>query len=150
MSERRLYLAYGSNLSREQMRHRCPGAIGIEPVTIPGWRLAFVGELSGNWGEGAVATLLRSSAHCALGMVYQITPEDEASLDQWEGVKRGFYSKEEGFARYCGEPLYTYICSQGREGAPNPAYLGVLRQGFHDWRLLLDPLSPLSLALPGG
>jgi len=142
---RRLYLAYGSNLSREQMRHRCPTALALEAVIIPGWRLGFLGELSSTWGEGAVATMLPSPGHCALGMVYELKPDDEASLDQWEGVKRGHYEKREAFGSYNGEPLYSYICRVGKEGAPGSAYLATMRQGFHDWKLLLDPLNPLTL-----
>lgn len=141
----RLYLAYGSNMSREQMRFRCPGAVLVDAVVIPGWRLAFRGAFSRNWGAGAVATLLPDERHCAAGMVYDLAPEHEEALDGWEGVSQGHYSKLEDFARYHGEPLFTYVSQQGEDGLPGRAYLAVMRLGLHDWKLLLDPLSPMVL-----
>jgi hypothetical protein len=142
----RLYLAYGSNMSREQMRARCPGALLLDAVVIPGWRLAFRGEFSRNWGSGAVATLLPEPTACAPGIVYDLQPEHEAALDGWEGVAQGHYAKHEEFGRYHGRPLYTYISNAGVAGEPGRAYLGIMRQGFHDWKLLIDPLCPLALA----
>ena len=39
----KIYLAYGSNMSVEQMAHRCPEAKLLEVSVLPGFRLAFTG-----------------------------------------------------------------------------------------------------------
>ena len=37
----RFYLAYGSNLSLERMKSRCPDAVALGTAVIPGYRLLF-------------------------------------------------------------------------------------------------------------
>ena len=37
----RFYLAYGSNLSLERMKNRCPDAVAFGTAVIPGYRLLF-------------------------------------------------------------------------------------------------------------
>ena len=38
---KRFYLAYGSNLSLERMKSRCPDAVVLGTAVIPGYRLLF-------------------------------------------------------------------------------------------------------------
>ena len=35
------YLAYGSNLNKEQMAYRCPGAIPVGTMMLEGYELLF-------------------------------------------------------------------------------------------------------------
>ena len=51
-----LYFAYGSNLSTEQMRERCPESQPWRTVLLMGYRLAF-GSVS-SYRKGGVATIL--------------------------------------------------------------------------------------------
>lgn len=53
-SKKRLYIAYGSNLNLEQMKHRCPTAEVVGKSTLRGWRLRFRGG-----AHSAVATIER-------------------------------------------------------------------------------------------
>ena len=39
--QKKYYLAYGSNLNRNQMRMRCPGAKPLGTAVIEGYRLLF-------------------------------------------------------------------------------------------------------------
>ena len=48
----KLYVAYGSNLNREQMRYRCPTAKFVGTGIIEGYELQFKGAL-----HGACATI---------------------------------------------------------------------------------------------
>lgn len=41
---KRLYVAYGSNLNFEQMKHRCPTAKLYDTGIIEGYELQFKGE----------------------------------------------------------------------------------------------------------
>ena len=47
--KRKIYLAYGSNMSLQQMYHRCPDAEPIGKGILKGWRLMFKGSQSGNY-----------------------------------------------------------------------------------------------------
>ena len=40
------YLAYGSNLNKEQMQMRCPGAVPIGTMLLKGFELQFKGPLT--------------------------------------------------------------------------------------------------------
>lgn len=110
----RLYFAYGSNLSPEQMARRCPDSIFLGKATLPGYRWQVNergvpnvvrapapapreerkgrrgrrrdrGDGDGDGDEGAVVE----------GLIYAISPDDEHKLDQYEGVARERYEKHE-------------------------------------------------------
>ena len=53
-SKERLYIAYGSNLNLDQMKHRCPTAEVVGAAKLKNWRLRFRGE-----NHSAVATIER-------------------------------------------------------------------------------------------
>ena len=50
----KLYFAYGSNISLDQMAHRCPEAALLGPVFLPNYELRF----RGNDGGRGVATIV--------------------------------------------------------------------------------------------
>jgi gamma-glutamylcyclotransferase len=142
----RLYFAYGSNLSREQMRARCPGAAPVAAQTLPGFRLAFVGERTQRWGRGGVATVVPQAGECVHGALYRLNREDELALDGFEGVAGGAYRRELRLFAGDGEPVLVYVANAGldAENQPNAKYLAVIRQGFVDWGLPLAALDGLS------
>ena len=41
MEAKKYYIAYGSNLSRQQMAQRCPGAKIVGGAVLKGWQLLF-------------------------------------------------------------------------------------------------------------
>ena len=47
--KRKIYIAYGSNMSEEQMQFRCPDSKLIGTGKIKNFRLMFKGSLSGNY-----------------------------------------------------------------------------------------------------
>lgn len=77
------YFAYGSNLSRDQMARRCPTAELVGPAVLPGHRIAFT-HLSERWG-GGVADVVADPDHDTWGLLYELRPDDLASLDVYEG-----------------------------------------------------------------
>jgi len=79
----RLYFAYGSNLDREQMEARCPGARVVGPARLPGHRLEFAGH-SARWG-GGVATVVPAEDAAVNGVLYQLLPRHLEALDRQEG-----------------------------------------------------------------
>ena len=85
---KKLYIAYGSNLNREQMADRCPTARILGASMMDDWRLLFRGVR-----EGAVATVEPCQGGSVPVLVWEISPADEAALDRYEGWPY-FYRKE--------------------------------------------------------
>ena len=77
------YLAYGSNLSIEQMSVRCPDATIIGKGILQDWRLLF----------RQYATIKKCEGYYVPVLVWELSKSDEKSLDRYEGVPR-FYFKE--------------------------------------------------------
>ena len=81
-----LYIAYGSNMVKEQMAFRCPDATLVGTGRIEGARLEFYLH----------ATVERTDdpAETVPVAVWEISELDESSLDLYEGVRGGYYTKE--------------------------------------------------------
>jgi hypothetical protein len=123
-----LYAAYGSNLDPAQMRERCPHSPVAGTGWLTGWRLTFGGEDLG-W-EGALATIVEDAepdSHVFVAL-YDVTPDDEASLDSWEGADTGLYRKIRLRVQTLdGEPLaWVYTLDAFEGGLPSARYLGDL------------------------
>ena len=100
-----LYLAYGSNMSPEQMERRCPGAYLVGAVVLDGYRLTFAGW-SGTW-QGGVATIERAPGEQVAGAVFEINAEHLASLDRFQTVGQMLAYVDRIAEGYCalGPPL---------------------------------------------
>ena len=80
----RYYIAYGSNLSVEQMKHRTPDAKIVGTATLQGWRLLFKGCATIEPKEGRKVPVL----------VWEISDTDEKNLDRYEGYPIYYYKRE--------------------------------------------------------
>jgi gamma-glutamylcyclotransferase (GGCT)/AIG2-like uncharacterized protein YtfP len=121
-----LYAAYGSNLDPAQMFERCPHSPGAGTGWITGWRLTFGGEDLG-W-EGALSTLVEDPDSHVFVALYDVTPDDEARLDSWEGADMGLYRKIRLRVHTLdGDTLaWVYVLDAFEGGLPSARYLGVL------------------------
>jgi len=121
-----LYAAYASNLDPAQMFERCPHSPAAGMGWIIGWRLTFGGEDLG-W-EGALATLVEDPAGTVFVVLYDVTPEDEARLDSWEGADTGLYRKIRLRVHTLDghELAWVYVLDAFEGGLPSARYLGVL------------------------
>ena len=119
-----LYAAYGSNMDTAQMKFRCPHSPAVGTGWIEGWRLTFGGEDLG-W-EGALATVVEDPLHSVFVMLYDVAPEDEHRLDEWDGADMGVYSKIRLRVQTLdGEVLaWTYVLNDYEGGLPSARYLG--------------------------
>lgn len=79
------YLAYGSNLNKEQMQSRCPDAIPVTSGLLIGYELAF---------RRGVLTIEPKQGGAVPFGIWEISPRDESWLDRYEGFPR-FYRKEQ-------------------------------------------------------
>ena len=75
----------------EQMLLRAPHSPMAGTGWLHGWRLTFGGE-DLSW-EGALATLVEDPLSKVFVVLYDMTKEDEATLDRWEGSELGFHKK---------------------------------------------------------
>ena len=77
------YLAYGSNLSIEQMSVRCPDATIIGKGILQDWRLLF----------RQYATIEKCKGYYVPVLVWELSRQDEKNLDRYEGYPK-FYIKK--------------------------------------------------------
>ncbi len=121
-----LYAAYGSNLDPAQMLERCPHSPAAGNGWVENWRLTFGGEELG-W-DGALATLVEDLTEQVYVAVYDLTAEDERSLDQWESIDLGYFHKMKLRVHLLeGDVLaWVYLLDAYEGGLPSARYLGVL------------------------
>ena len=122
--DKRLYLAYGSNLNKEQMAYRCPTARPVGAAMIYGWELVFRG----------VADIVKSKDPNMLLPVgiWEIEPGDEYELDLYEGYRKngkGLYDK----IKVSG--IMTYQMTRREIARPATSYFNTILQGYHDFGL---------------
>ena len=138
----RLYLAYGSNLNLEQMKNRCSGAKLVGYSYIQNYRLIFRGS-----GSGFYLSIEPAAGHQVPCGVFSITPNDEASLDYYEGFPR-FYRKKEivtymnalnGESRIISAMVY-YLPASSQAGMPTTRYVQTCKQGYADFGFEEDVL----------
>ncbi len=121
-----LYAAYGTNLDPARMGERAPHSPLHTTGWLEGWRLTFGGEEHG-W-DGALATLVQDAFERVYVAVYDVTREDEITLDGWEGADLGLYRKTKvRISTLLGERVvWTYVLDAFEGGLPSASYLGVL------------------------
>jgi gamma-glutamylcyclotransferase (GGCT)/AIG2-like uncharacterized protein YtfP len=134
------YFAYGSNLNKEQMKRRCPRAVAMGGLELPQAQLVFNG----------VADVVFHETKTAVGGLWRITDECEASLDGYEGVgfkgadgkpRAGAYRKEtikvivttKGVESV--EDALIYVMNRNTRKMPLVSYLNIIKQGFDDFGL---------------
>lgn len=124
----RLYIAYGSNLNREQMKRRCPTAEIVGQTMLRNWRLKFRGST-----HNAVATIEQNKGSQVPVIIWRIQPSDEATLDRYEGCPH-LYRKE--FLRIAlngkriGVMVYIMNETGHPYGTPSDYYLDTIREGY--------------------
>jgi gamma-glutamylcyclotransferase (GGCT)/AIG2-like uncharacterized protein YtfP len=121
-----LYAAYGSNLDPQRMADRAPYSPVAGTGWLEGWRLTFGGEDLG-W-EGALSMVVEDAQSSVFVVLYDIHPLDEASLDAWEGIALGLWSKIRVRVQTLdGSVLaWLYVLDAYEGGLPSPDYLAMI------------------------
>ena len=130
--KKRLYIAYGSNLNKEQMQYRCPTAKPIAVATLKDHQLVFQGR-----PYGAHANVIPAKGQEVPVAIWEITARDEANLDIYEGVRGGYYTKETMEIEVNGEmqEALIYIMTPNHYGTPADSYLQTIAEGYRDFNL---------------
>ena len=141
---RKLYLAYGSNLNRAQMRFRCPEAKVVGTAFLEDHRLLFRKSKSGFY-----LTIEPETGSKVPVAVWEVTKEDERMLDRCEGFPTFYYKKEmllpvknicTGKTRR--RRVFAYIMHENRPvGIPSRSYLRTCVNGYWDFGFDLNILA---------
>ncbi len=142
---KRYYIAYGSNLNVPQMRCRCPHATILGTANLKDWELLFRGSKTGSY-----LTIEQAEGSTVPVVIWEVTPEDEAALDRYEGFPN-FYYKKDIKVQYKGirtgrrrtVSAFAYIMHEDRPiGIPSGFYMKTCLDGYDtfyfDRRILLD------------
>lgn len=123
MENKKIYVAYGSNLNLRQMAFRCPGARVYKTGMLKGYRLTFNRYL----------TVEKDDKYATPVALWEIGPQDEKSLDRYEGYP-SFYRKETVTVETADGPVegMVYIMNTPGTAAPTTAYYHVVAQGYHE------------------
>lgn len=127
---KRLYIAYGSNLNKAQMHYRCPTAKPIAKALLKDYQLVFQGR-----PYGAHANVIPAKGQEVPVAIWEITAQDERSLDIYEGVRGGYYTKEYMEVEVNGEmkEALIYIMTPNPYGTPTDGYLQTIAEGYKDF-----------------
>jgi len=120
------YAAYGTNLDPALMGERCPHSPLRTTGWLIGWRLTFGGEEHG-W-DGALPTIVQDPASEVYVAVFDVTPQDEGALDEWESADTGLYRKTKVRVNtLAGDVVaWTYVLDAYEGGLPSAHLLGTL------------------------
>jgi len=121
-----LYAAYGSNLDPQQMARRCPHSPPRGNGWLLGWRLTFGGEDLAI--DGALITVVEQPQGEVYVALYDVTSEDAAALDEWEGGGLGLYRKLRVRVHALDEDVvaWLYVLDAYEGGLPSARYLGLV------------------------
>ncbi len=124
----KLYLAYGSNLSVEQMERRCPDAKPIGKAILPDWKLVFKVHATIEPCKGSKVPVL----------IWEISERDERHLNVYEGYPSYYFKRdlELTMTDLNGRNPRTvtamvYIMADGHKvRMPMKGYVDVLAEGY--------------------
>ena len=124
-----MYIAYGSNLNKEQMARRCPTARYVGTGMVEGYELKFKGR-----PEGAYATIDPKKGGTVPVAIWEIQPYDEFRLHQYEGYPNHYFTKnipvKIGNHEVTGMVYIMNLRAQANR--PSKHYYQTVEQGYKD------------------
>lgn len=145
-SNKKLYVAYGSNLHLEQMAYRCPDAKVFGTGVLKNYSLTFWGNTRGN----GVATVLPEAGTDVPVALWEISAADEKNLDRYEGFPY-LYRKENIDVLMADGSIVTgmvYLMNHGQPAYPSDYYYNVIASGYKSFGFDTDFLEAAVDALP--
>ena len=130
-----LYFAYGSNLLSTRLIRRCPKTRLLGTARLHGWQVNFTKY---SWMDGSgKATIDAHASAQTEGVLYDLPSDDLDTLDQIEGVGKGYDRIEISVQK--GQSTHqaaTYVASRPRADlAPFDWYIGLILAGCAEHRL---------------
>jgi len=115
----RNYFAYGSNMGPKQLGERCPGAVLVGTAVLPEHRVFITRD---GW-----ASLRGEPGASVYGVVWQLTDQDLAALDDYEDTAHELYRRETKHVKRLAQAesldALVYVATADADGTPNRGYL---------------------------
>jgi hypothetical protein len=124
-----LHFAYGSNMSRPLMQHRCPTGHAIGTAAIRGWRFIIMRD--------GFASIVPEPGGIVYGVLWRLGPRDLAAINAYESLDSGLYVQRTLPVRHRGRMMSALVFVSGRrgEGRPRAGYMAVVEGAARDWDL---------------
>lgn len=131
-SIKKIYAAYGSNMSTAQMAYRCPDAKIIGTGEIKNYRLMFKGELPYSY-----ATIEEDENISVPVVLWELSADDEKRLDRYEGYPKKYYKKElEVETQEESVMAMVYIMDEGFPlNPPDSHYYAGIFNAYEDFKI---------------
>lgn len=129
------YFSYGMNTNPTQMSWRCPTSKSLGKASLSGYRFEFKRH----------ATIEPDINSVVYGVLWDITENDEESLDQLEGFPN-YYTKKIVTLHHMGELVLamTYMMFQDEIlSTPAQSYYDMVKEGYLEHDI---PVTQLRLA----
>ena len=134
------YVAYGSNLSMEQMAKRCPDAIYVGTAKLKDYQLLFKKGKTGSY-----LTVEPRKDSIVPVLVWRISERDEHYLDRYEGYPSLYYKKmieievysfinEKAEAGHKQQALIYIMYESNPFGCPTKDYYEICLEGYERFR----------------
>ena len=117
-----LYLAYGANMHPGQMAWRCPNALASRAFVLRDWELKFYNHATIEPRRGAKVA----------GVLWEITPDCELSLDAFEGYP-SYYTKRTWIQD--DTQFFFYEMTTPQLGKPSEGYVLDIQDSYEFWQL---------------
>ncbi len=133
-----LYFAYGSNMSHNQIRKRCPGSRFIKKAYLEKFEFVYDGYSKSR--NGAVANIVHSEKYVVWGGLFEITEEDLAKLDSCEGYPISYDRKKIDVRDDEANSYNATVYFRKGEiiGTPHHDYRDIILEGAKDCDLPVD------------
>lgn len=107
------YFAYGANMNPGTFWYRCPSSQFLGVHEVKGYKF-FIDSYG-------VASIKKDEESSVFGVLWNIDEEGERTLDVFEGVAQGHYTKES--IEVDGLNALVYISSDTRKGSGRSSYM---------------------------
>jgi cation transport regulator ChaC len=137
------YFAYGSNMSREQVRHRAGEPAEEKPARLENFELKFDKVARGGTGNANIAAAEGRVVH---GVLYRLTEQQLKALDRFEGVPEHYRRSEVNVLDAEGRKIaaQVYLARKVRRGLkPDRGYLQRIIEGAVEHNLPEDYIQQL-------
>ena len=114
----RIYFAYGANMHGLEMAERCPEADLVGLAVLKGYAFRIA--------KGGFGTAVPDALGVVHGVLWTISPDDERSLDEYEGVPQGLYKKMNVTVEQADGTAvnaFAYHAADESPGKPMPGYM---------------------------
>ena len=136
--EKRLYVAYGSNLNLYQMKVRCPTARLVGTGIVNDHELQFKGR-----SNSAFATIAPKDGSWVPVAVWELQSKDEKALDRYEGYPSHYFKRFVPVEMKNGKTIsgMVYIMNLRQNfGVPSDTYVHTVSEGYRSCRLDMSVL----------